>query len=164
MKKWITGMVLMIWMTVIFLFSAQTGNDSSEVSHSAAYQIVKWQDQLFQQDKTEKELVRQAEALQLVVRKGAHMSEYALLAILLVLHLDCYHFNKKQVLLSSWILTTCYAVSDEFHQLFVPGRAGRFTDVCIDSAGGLLGIAWIALLWKRLCVRREKDPIRSGTD
>lgn len=153
MKKWITGILLLVWMTVIFCFSAQAGEESSQVSHSAAYQIGKWQDQLFGQERTEEELTAQAEAMQLFIRKGAHMSEYALLAVLMVLHLNCYHFNKKQVLLLAWVLTACYASSDEFHQLFVPGRAGRITDVCIDSAGGLLGIIGIALLWKFRCER-----------
>lgn len=40
----------------------------------------------------------------------------------------------------SWVFCILYAASDEFHQLFVPGRAGLVTDVCIDSAGALLGI------------------------
>lgn len=149
MKKWITGMLVIGWMAVIFCFSAQAGEESSQVSHSAAYQIAKWQHPLSHQEKTEEELIAQAEDMQLVIRKGAHMSEYALLAVLLVIHLDCYYFNKKKTLLLAWGLTVCYAASDEFHQLFVPGRAGRVTDVCIDGAGGLMGILLIALVWKR---------------
>ena len=41
---------------------------------------------------------------------------------------------------------TVYAASDEIHQLFVVGRAGRFTDVCIDGVGACLGILVFVLL------------------
>ena len=55
----------------------------------------------------------------------------------------------------SWAFCILYAASDEFHQLFVPGSAGLITDVCIDSAGALLGIfLFLALL--HLTSRRAK--------
>ena len=40
----------------------------------------------------------------------------------------------------AWIFCILYAMSDEFHQLFVPGRSGEIRDICIDSLGALLGI------------------------
>ena len=43
--------------------------------------------------------------------------------------------------LAAWILTLLYGASDEFHQLFTPGRHGRVTDVMIDGVGGLLFLA-----------------------
>lgn len=55
----------------------------------------------------------------------------------------------------SWAFCILYAASDEFHQLFVPGRAGLITDVCIDSAGALLGIL-LFLGALRLISRRTK--------
>ena len=55
----------------------------------------------------------------------------------------------------SWTFCILYAASDEFHQLFVPGRAGLITDVCIDSAGALLGIL-LFLAALRLTSRRAK--------
>lgn len=49
-----------------------------------------------------------------------------------------------------------YAASDEFHQLFVPGRSGRLTDVLIDSAGLLAGILVVCLIKQlRKCYRRK---------
>lgn len=127
-------------MAVIFLFSAQTAADSAQVSQSVGYRIASWQNKLFRQEKTEDELTAQAETLQLVIRKGAHMCEYALLAVLAAVHLGCYGLSRKQVLLLAFGLTVCYAVSDEIHQIFVPGRAGRLSDVFIDSVGGVVGI------------------------
>ena len=39
-----------------------------------------------------------------------------------------------------------YAATDEFHQLFVPGRSGQLKDVLIDTAGGALGLGLLALI------------------
>ena len=99
MKKYATGVLVIAWMAVIFLFSAQDATESSQTSQSVSYRIAKWQSQLFGQEKAEEELLSQAEGMQLVIRKGAHMSEYALLAILLAFHLGCYSFSRKKTLL-----------------------------------------------------------------
>ena len=146
MKKYLTGGLVILWMIVIFTFSAQEAQESSKVSQSAAYRIAKWHSQFLGQEKSEEELEEQAEKMQFVIRKGAHMSEYGLLAVLLILHLSCYGYSRKRILLSAWGMAACYAVSDEIHQLFVPGRAGRVTDVCIDSLGALAGVAFAEVL------------------
>lgn len=154
MKKYITGILLIAWMAVIFLFSAQDATESSQTSQSVSYRIAKWQNKLFGQEKAEEELIKQAEGMQLVIRKGAHMSEYALLAILFFFHLECYAFSKKKAMLLAFGLSVCYAATDEFHQLFVPGRAGRFTDVCIDGIGSLAGMLFCAIITFR---RKKKE-------
>ena len=41
-----------------------------------------------------------------------------------------------------WLIAAGYAATDEFHQLFVPGRSGQISDVLLDSAGALAGV-WI---------------------
>ncbi len=140
MKKYVTGALVLAWMVIIFAFSAQDATESSQTSQSVSYRIAELKNRLLRQEKTEEELVKQAESMQFVIRKGAHMSEYALLAILLILHLECYDFSNRKKFLLALGLAVCYAASDEFHQIFVPGRAGRFADVCIDSAGSLAGL------------------------
>lgn len=150
MKRFVTGILLIVWMAVIFLFSAQDAVESSQTSQSVSYRIARWQNKLLGQEKTEEELIRQAEEMQIVIRKGAHMSEYALLAILFLFHLECYSFSKRKVIFLALDLSICYAASDEFHQVFVPGRAGRFTDVCIDSIGCLAGtILYVIIAFRR---------------
>lgn len=73
-----------------------------------------------------------------VVRKLAHMTEYAILAFLLMK--PCGTERKKYIgtYFVILLICACYACSDEFHQLFVQGRAGRLTDVLIDSSGAAL--------------------------
>ena len=49
----------------------------------------------------------------------------------------------------SWLTGTLYALSDEFHQRFVPGRSCSLRDVLIDSAGCLSGILITVILKSR---------------
>lgn len=146
MAKKITGIITIVWMAVIFAFSAQPAIQSSQVSGGVGYRIAEWESDFFRQDKTKAELYAQAESMQLFIRKGAHMGEYALLALFLCFHLRYYPISKKQLILLALAITAGYAAADEFHQLFVPGRAGRLSDVCIDSLGGILGILFSRIL------------------
>ena len=68
----------------------------------------------------------------LLLRKLAHAAEYAVLALLLVRATD----NRAVAL----VATVLYAVSDEVHQTFVPGRHGSPVDVAIDSVGAVVGV------------------------
>ena len=67
-----------------------------------------------------------------VLRKGAHLTEYAILAALLVRATGSYAW--------ALALTVAYAATDEVHQLFVRGRHGSPIDVAIDAVGALVGI------------------------
>lgn len=78
----------------------------------------------------------------LVLRKFAHMAEYAVLGALLV------RATGRAGL--SVALGTLYAMSDEAHQAFVPGRMGSPVDVAIDAVGVAFGV----FLWHSLRTRR----------
>jgi VanZ family protein len=68
----------------------------------------------------------------LVVRKAAHLTEYAILGALLVRAL-----NRPA---AAAALAIAYAATDELHQHFVPGRTGAVVDVLIDAVGVVVGI------------------------
>lgn len=155
MKKGITFFGLIFWMVVIFYFSAQTGGESSDISQSVGYRIAESISNCFHQDKTTEELLQQAEQMQLVIRKGAHMAEYAVLAIFVLLHICCYKGKPKRFWLWSWCACILYATTDEIHQLFVPGREGRVLDVCIDSVGAAIGILIFMLVYRKCFERKE---------
>jgi VanZ family protein len=82
-------------------------------------------------------------AWDLVLRKGAHLTEYAILMVLLLRTRI-----RPQLAL---VLGVLYASSDEWHQTFVEGREGRPRDVLIDTVGLLLGLAVSRSLvrWRR---------------
>ena len=70
-----------------------------------------------------------------ILRKGAHVTEYAILAVLLVRAL-----GRELPALALGVL---YAASDELHQSFVRGRHASPIDVAIDVGGLALGlVAW----------------------
>ncbi len=82
----------------------------------------------------------------LILRKIAHLLEYAVLFLLLARPLDK---NLKQAL----VIGIIYALLDEFHQSFVPGRNMALADVCFDSAGVFLGYWW--KIRKNVCVAKS---------
>lgn len=77
--------------------------------------------------------------------KGFHVTEFFCLT--LVASLALRWFGLKQWLLYGAILAVVYAISDEWHQTFVPGRGGRATDVLIDCMGVTLAVL---VLWWRM--------------
>lgn len=90
------------------------------------------------------------------VRKTAHIFEYFILGILMLNVLRYYcNLNFKLVNLSV-ILCILYACTDEIHQLFVPGRTGKITDVLIDSIGIILGSFFFYFVLK---IRLKKNRL-----
>lgn len=88
-----------------------------------------------------------------VVRKGAHFAEYLVLGMCLLVNVwDCRENLRRKPGLDAglaWALGALYAMTDEFHQLFVPGRSGELRDVCIDAAGVLCGVVVMRLMRRR---------------
>ena len=81
------------------------------------------------------------------VRKTAHFVEYFILGVLLaggILRPEGGRVRFRPEGLRAWAYGTVYAVSDELHQLFVPGRACMPGDVLLDSAGVLTGTLFCA--------------------
>ena len=73
-----------------------------------------------------------------ILRKGAHMTEYAILGLLLLRALG------RE--LPAFALGIAYAITDEIHQHFVRGRHASPVDVLIDTAGVAIGIFLISRL------------------
>jgi VanZ family protein len=85
-------------------------------------------------------------------KKGGHMLGYALLATALYHALNNNRRSIKQKCIPVLCLVALYAASDEFHQRFTPGRTASFRDVGIDVTGGLMGIAVIRFLQRRISI------------
>ena len=76
-----------------------------------------------------------------IVKKGGHMLGYALLAIS---YWRAFHFKPDRWWLA-WCFAILYAMTDEFHQSFVPGRFPSVWDVLIfDNLGALIGIGFLS--------------------
>lgn len=132
------------WMALIFGFSAQSGEESGGLSALIAQPITDaiaaWQG------------VEDTAALYLQVdgfiRSTAHFSEYAVLGCLLTMAL--HHFGVQWRWLP-WGLGVVYAILDEWHQSFSPGRVCDPKDVLVDACGVLSGVLlthWLIKLWR----------------
>lgn len=123
---------------VIFGFSGQDGESSGSLSRKAANVIVDFADSIHLVDVRWNGREQLVEKLQLPIRKAAHVTEYALLAALIYIALAVDGLKWKFTGCAAFCISVLFACSDEFHQLFVPGRNGAAADVLIDAAGILL--------------------------
>lgn len=132
-----------LWMGVIFYMSSRNGADSSAVSNPITEFIVA----LFQNIRNDEAASRDRmmAVVEVMVRKGAHMTEYAILFGLVLLAIKKADDVATEAFadVCSLAVTFAYACSDELHQLFVAERAGRAGDVAIDMCGAL--IAWLLI-------------------
>lgn len=153
--------ITVLWMVMIFSFSARPAEISSEDSRHVGLLV----GEIFVpgfEDWTEAEREAFAEKVDHPVRKTAHAAEYAALGLFVA---GAYIEGGKPAgekkdkknkgaqssgrqtgigrgIFVSWLITAAYAATDEIHQLFVPGRSGQVSDVVLDSAGAMAGSAY----------------------
>jgi VanZ family protein len=151
LKYWLP---VLVWMGLIFTASGDAG--SAQHSSRLLGPLVLW---LFPHATPEALYV-----VSCVVRKGAHVTEYAILALLVWRALRRpawpdprpWHWPDA---LRTLLVVVLYAASDEFHQSFVPSREATVRDVLIDTAGGSLALLllWALHSWQS---RRQHHPSR----
>lgn len=124
MKKRINILLVITWMILIFIMSSFNSTESSNQSNFIVNIIAN----IFN--------INNISILSLIVRKLAHFTEYFILGLLVY---NLIYSNQKKAYFAI-IICVLYAISDEIHQLFVPGRSCQVLDVIIDSSGSLLGI------------------------
>ena len=157
MKKFILTLATILWMGVIFSFSAKPAEESGEMSRSVGRMAGK----IFVSDFanwSESRRTEFAEGIDYPLRKCAHVTEYAIFGALLMLTMMSYGNALRDCLIWSFSIAVFYAAVDEFHQLFVAGRGGRLTDVLIDSLGvviGILVVRGIEMLYKVVYNRKR---------
>lgn len=138
MKKWIWWIVVGVYMGTIFYLSHQPATNSNELSTNITIVITETVSQL-----TKTEGISLSEWNHLV-RKNTHFFAYMGLA-LLVWRAMSHHVTGRWTYLSAWGIVTVYAMTDEFHQLYVPGRGGQLSDVVLDSSGAATGLLFLFL-------------------
>lgn len=124
-KKLRAWLMLIFWMGIIFLLSHQPN------SGQATYNVI---ENIFVNIKINSII----SAINFIIRKFAHLTEYFILAFLTVSLLK--EYTKKQIIIFVVTLFFCfsYAVTDEFHQLYVIGRTGSIKDIFIDTTGSII--------------------------
>jgi len=94
--------------------------------------------------------------------KLLHAAVYAVLGALVFLALNRRWARKTGVLvLIAGATATLYGFTDEFHQMFVPGRASDLRDVLADGVGGFVGALIASTV---VAARAESGPARDADD
>ena len=145
-KRIITLILIIIWMIVVFCFSNQTAEQSTKLSEGIAQKTSK-------SLKIENNKQKNTET---IIRKIAHFALYALGGILMYEHFKTYNIKGKNKIIFSQITGSLYAVTDEIHQIFIPGRSGEVLDVFIDSLGIIAGILLIIIINKKITLEKER--------
>ncbi|HEV8543592.1 MAG TPA: VanZ family protein [Verrucomicrobiae bacterium] len=143
-KPWLP---VIVWMGVIFYASTDIG--STQHTSRIIRPLLRW----FKPDISEEAI----HDVQVCIRKSGHVSEYAVLAVLV------WWARRKAFGGSGWtrkeigvVLAICalYATSDEIHQIFVPSRGASPWDVLIDTGGASVGML---ILWAVGRLRRRRS-------
>src|SRR2546427_2418542 len=125
---------LILWMAAIFF--ASTSEFSTSNTALLIQPMLRW---LFPHISDERIAL-----FHFLVRKAGHFTEYAILGLLAA---RAFSASSHAALRLSWflaalILVSVYALSDEYHQSFVPSRTSSIYDSFIDIAGGLTALTW----------------------
>jgi VanZ family protein len=146
-RLWRYGPVV-LWIALIFW--ASTEQFSSEKTASVIQPWIQW---FFPQMTPEG-----VENLHAAIRKSAHVTEYAIFALLAARALigSSLRFFSHGWFAIAVLLLIAIAASDEYHQSFVPSRTAAVTDVLIDVSGGVAALSILAL-WRWARRRRTSS-------
>ena len=144
-------LLIIIWMLIIFNFSNQPAQESSELSDGFIIKTVRIIEKITNGSVDEEFILK---TFVKPVRKTAHFTVYLILGVLVFLFLKEFDLNTRRQIVISILICLMYASSDEIHQLFVSGRSGEVLDVCIDTFGSFVGINIVNLLLKK---RHKQD-------
>lgn len=133
-RKDVAFIIMFAWMLVIFYLSDQPAGESSELS-AGVTAIVHQLISIFPIKINEY-------FLHFMIRKAAHFTAYFILGIFVLHFFTRFKSSISKQIVLAFIFCVIYAISDEFHQLFVVGRSGEIRDVMIDTVGAVCGI-WL---------------------
>ena len=157
-KRQIVFLALSVLFAImIFCFSARTGVESTEDSYTVGMEFGRVVHSDFK-DWSEEEQLDFAEKVDHPIRKLAHATEYAVFAMLLC---GAWMNGRRRKVCAgffAWGTAAVYAMTDEFHQLFVPGRSGQVKDVLLDSCGAAVGILillLVTMLIRAICKKHD---------
>jgi VanZ family protein len=145
-KYW---MPVVVWMALIFLGST----DILSAEHTSRFLVpfLRWIDPQISW--------AALNAIQTVIRKLGHVTEYAILAALLwrALRGGALWRMKMSILFALvWIGCALFAATDEFHQSFVPSRTASGNDVMIDICGALIGLTICVAVGMRKALKERR--------
>lgn len=145
--------LLILTFIQIFGFSGQDSEESGSLSRKVTVKIVEVLPNT--KNLSEEDKLELIDKLHPIIRKLAHFSLYTLVGIFGMTFISTFELKKVYQFFISLFIGLFYAISDEVHQSFIPGRACSIMDVGIDTSGVIFGIiivfvcVWIYKLIKK---------------
>lgn len=134
-KKIISWILVILWMILIFFMSHNNGEQSSGHSNKVVSYIYI---SITKEQNVSEEVLNK---YTFPVRKLSHITEYLILTLLLINAFNnTFRLSNKRKYIFVFLILVIYAILDEYHQTFIPGRSGQVIDVLIDSIGIIIGI------------------------
>ena len=141
MKKKLSIILVILWALLIFFLSNQTSDVSGSESKAIISSVIH---------------VNNINYVDNILREMMHFIEYFIFGILLINCFNQYKIDKKITI--SIMISFIYIVSDEIHQIFVPGRAFEYLDIGLDLSGAILGIFIFNAIYKKY-VQNKKNNV-----
>lgn len=139
---------VIVWMALIFYLSHQPAEESRELSAGVKGIFITFIDIIAPN------IDLNFSTLHHVIRKNAHFFIYLILGFLVINSLRSSNVIGYRSVVLALLICIFYAIADEIHQLFIPGRSGEVRDVLIDTAGASVGI--IVYLLFRMIMKNIK--------
>lgn len=150
-KLIVSWLIVVLYLTLIFAFSSQSGTQSNGISKGIVQAVVKY---TVQTNTMHKSSALNRANLNRILRKSAHFAEYFILSMLLFGALSKLDKKTGMVILITFTFCLLYAASDEIHQIFVPERSPKVTDVIIDTCG--TATALVLMYWLNISRKKTK--------
>ena len=137
MVSWV---LVVICMGIIFLLSAQNGEESSDLSGSFVMALLNGLGIVIDEG---------------ILRSIAHCLEFMGLSVLIFNAVYITWFLKLTPIIA-FLGTVFYAITDEIHQIFVPERAFQISDILVDSTGALIGVVASFIILKTILFIKKR--------
>ena len=144
-KLIISYALLAVWMAVIFMLSSE-GHDASSGRSDEIVRTLQSAGLGF----------APVDVLTFITRKAAHTVAYFILGVLAYNVLRQYRLSPQRKAVLAVLFVVLYAMGDELHQLFVPGRSSEIRDVLIDSTAGTVGVVAMNFVYKKYLLQKSQ--------
>lgn len=151
-KRFLPFLLIVMWMITIFTLSNMSGIESNIGSKTSLDGLVdcvlKVTNKLGITDKHPTPQSKKAfvEKINPIMRKCAHATVFFILSILIMVFLTRFKIKLSISYIITTLVSFMYALFDEYHQTFVVGRTGQFSDTLIDTSGAVLGALLVLII------------------
>lgn len=136
--------ILIMTCFVIFSFSSEDAEQSTQKSTGITKFIVEIISKIKLMNEDTK--IYYIHKIDPIIRKTAHFTIYAVVGFSAMGFISTFNIKNKLKIITSFGIGLTYAIADEIHQTFIPGRNGNIIDVGIDALGVITGILALIIL------------------